>query len=100
MQGFNGCQNKVGPFCSRNHAELSTVAGGACDVPTDAVGNAGRDTPAVLEVIRLEDSDLDPALYDPDTGEYFQAPPAKPRLQRQAADAWMEGALRVQTAKG
>lgn len=24
-----------------NQAELSTAAGGACDVPTDAVGNSG-----------------------------------------------------------
>lgn len=42
---------------------------------------------------RVRDSDLDPALYDASTGEYFQRPPAPARHQRQAADAWVASAL-------
>lgn len=42
---------------------------------------------------RVRDSDLDPALYDASTGEYFQRPPAPARRQRLAADAWVIGAL-------
>lgn len=51
------------------------------------------DTEAVVEAVtRVHDSDLDPALYDSDTGEYFQRPPPA-RHQRQAADAWVSAAL-------
>ena len=46
-----------------------------------------------LETVRLRDSDLDPALYDPATGDYFRRPPAPARRQRQAADAWVMSAL-------
>lgn len=51
------------------------------------------DTEAIVEAeTRVRDSDLDPALYDPTTGEYFQRPPTT-RHQRQAADAWVSAAL-------
>ena len=46
-----------------------------------------------FETIRERDNDLDPALYDTTTGEYFQRPPAPARKQRQAADAWVAAAL-------
>ncbi len=72
--------------------ELSTVAGGACDVPTDAVGNSVSGAFTVPETIRVRENDLDPALYDPTTGEYFQRPPTT-RHQRQAADQWVSAAL-------
>ena len=48
--------------------------------------------PAFIESVRVRDNDLDPALYDPATGEYFQRPPA-PRQNRAAADNWVTQAL-------
>lgn len=36
---------------------------------------------------RVRDSDLDPALYDTSTGEYFKQPPPTPRRHKQACDA-------------
>lgn len=42
---------------------------------------------------RVRDDELDPALFDPDTGEYFQRPPIPVRHQRQAADDWVRAAL-------
>lgn len=49
-----------------------------------------------LETVRVRDSDLDPALYDPDSGDYFRRPPPAARRQRQAADAWVAAALVTQ----
>lgn len=46
-----------------------------------------------LEAVRVRDSDLDPALYDPTTGDCFKRPPAPDRNQRRAADAWAKSAL-------
>lgn len=46
-----------------------------------------------LETVRVRDSDLDPALYDPTTGECLTRPPPKARQQRQVADAWVVSAL-------
>ena len=46
-----------------------------------------------FETVRIKDDDLDPALYDPDSGEYFLRPPPPARNQRQAADAWVAAAL-------
>jgi Plasmid recombination enzyme len=48
---------------------------------------------ANLETVRIRDRDLDPALYDPDSGEYFRPPPPRAGLQRQTADAWVAAAL-------
>lgn len=50
-----------------------------------------------LETVRVRDCDLDPALYDSDSGEYFRQPPAPARHQRQAADAWVAAALTTKT---
>ena len=52
------------------------------------------DSEAIVQAeARVRDIDLDPALYDPDSGEYFQRPPPLARNQRQAADAWVAAAL-------
>jgi len=48
---------------------------------------------AIEAETRVRDSDLDPALFDPATGEYFKRPPAPARHQRQSADAWVSAAL-------
>lgn len=53
---------------------------------------------AQVETTRVRDSDHDPALYDPDTGEYFKRPPPAARHARQAADAWVKSALTTKTA--
>lgn len=45
------------------------------------------------DVVRVKDDDLDPALYDADTGEYFKPPPKPARLQKQAAEMWVSAAL-------
>ena len=50
-----------------------------------------------VQTTRVRDSDHDPALYDPDTGEFFKRPPAPARHQRQAADAWVRSALMTNT---
>ena len=54
---------------------------------------ASTTTRTVIETVRVRDSDLDPALYDPTTGEFYKRPPAPERHQRQAADAWVKAAL-------
>ena len=74
-------------------SELSTVAGGTYDVPTDAVDNSGSGASTVSETIRVRESELDPALYDPTTGEYFKPLPKPARRQKQAVDAWVKSAL-------
>lgn len=72
---------------------------------SDSVGKSATDSPVSTggkqpptaehfpESIRVRDSDLDPALYDPTTGEYFKPPPKPARQQKQAADAWVKSAL-------
>jgi hypothetical protein len=49
-----------------------------------------------LEVVRVRDSDLDPSLFDAETGEYFQRPPAPEYRQKQAAQDWVANALDAQ----
>ena len=45
------------------------------------------DPDGYIESVRVRDRDLDPALYDSETGEYFQRPPPAPRRHKQAVDA-------------
>ena len=52
-----------------------------------------------LDAVRVRDDDHDPALYDPDTGEYFNRPPAA-RRHRQAADGWVKSALMTKATTG
>ena len=46
-----------------------------------------------VETVRIRDSDLDPAMFDQSTGEYFRPPSAAKRLHRHAADAWVAAAV-------
>jgi len=46
----------------------------------------------VVETIRVRDRDLDPALFDSTTGEYFERPPPT-RNNRATANAWVMDAL-------
>jgi hypothetical protein len=45
--------------------------------------------PAFTESVRVRDSEMDTAMYDPDTGEYFQRLPPAFRLNRSVADDWV-----------
>lgn len=45
------------------------------------------------------DNDIDASLYDSETGEFRQRPPAPARHQRQAADAWVNSALAAMREK-
>jgi hypothetical protein len=44
------------------------------------------------QIDRVRDHDLDPTRFDPATGEYFAAPAAQARHQKQAADIWVKSA--------
>lgn len=46
------------------------------------------------ELVRVRESELDPTLFDPDTGEYFKPPP-KPESHQKQAVQWVEKALKV-----
>lgn len=48
--------------------------------------NITSDDSPIVETTRVRDSDLDPTLYDSDTGEYFQRPPPAPRRHQQAVN--------------
>lgn len=50
-------------------------------------------TESVRVRVRVRDSEIDAALYDTTTGEYFKRLPTLARHQRQAADAWVTAAL-------
>lgn len=64
--------------------------GVACDErTTDAMGNSVLPN----ETIRVRDCDLDPALFDPTTGEFMRPPLAPSRRNREAADDWVATAL-------
>lgn len=45
------------------------------------------------QIERVRDGDLDPAMYDPDTGEFCASPTAPARHQKRAADRWVKTAL-------
>lgn len=49
--------------------------------------------PMIHEVERVRDDDLDPSLFDPETGEFFKPKKKPERAARAAADAWVTAAL-------
>ncbi len=70
-----------------------SVGKSATDSPVSTGGKQSPTAENLPESIRVRDSDLDPALYDPTTVEYFKPPPKPARRQEQAADAWVKSAL-------
>lgn len=50
-------------------------------------------TPAAAETVRVREQELDPALYDPTTGEHLPGTSRPQRQQRADAQAWVERAL-------
>jgi hypothetical protein len=45
------------------------------------------------ELVRVRESELDPSLFNPETGEYFQRPPKPDLYQKRAAEHWVANAL-------
>lgn len=74
------------------HRNLSCV-GFTPKQPPPATPKAPAPDKPFPESVRVRDHDLDSALYDPITGEYFSAPPRPGRCNRGAADAWVAAAL-------
>ena len=52
---------------------------------------------APLDAVRVRDDDLDPALYDFETGTQFKRPLPAARQHRQSADGWVRLALTAKT---
>ena len=64
----------------------------AIDLPKPHIDDSQPDR-QFSETTRVRDDDHDSALYDLESGEYFQRPPATARRQQQASDAWVAAAL-------
>lgn len=47
----------------------------------------------VVDVVRVRDSELDPSMFDSETGEFYSPPPKNDSRQKQAAQ-WVEKALK------
>lgn len=81
------------PFCTAE--SLSAGFGDSVAQTPVAMAANTDDDPADHggQLERVRERDLDPAMYDPTTGEYFAAPKAPARTQKQAADRWVKTAL-------
>lgn len=53
--------------------------------------------PSFTESVRVREGEIDVALYDPTTGEFFNQPPRPVRHNRTAADSWVSAALTSRT---
>ncbi len=74
------------PFCTGESLQLASLPVTTQTTDDDLATNGGQ-----LE--RVRERDLDPAMYDPTTGEYFAVPKAPARKQKQAAERWVTTAL-------
>jgi hypothetical protein len=74
------------PFCTADSVQLASLQATAPATDDDPETDGGQ-------IERVHDHDLDPAMYDPNTGEYFLAPKAPARKQKHAADRWVSTAL-------
>ena len=83
--------NPIG-FASPGKRQTLCSVGFTSKPPSSHPANAPPAAPR-HETTRVHDCDLNPALYDPRTGDYFQPPPQPASRQRQAADAWVTAAL-------
>jgi len=89
-----GKANEANPIGFQASAKSRTL----CSVGFSPKPFQATTTPApvdlpVIEPVTVRESELDPALFDPVSGEFFR-PPAKPeRHQRQAADRWVSAVL-------
>jgi hypothetical protein len=62
--------------------------------PPKAPPPALKDTSNDDNIIRVRDSELDATSYDPDTGEFYRPPPARPSAKG-LADHWVKQELRL-----
>lgn len=79
------------PFCTGESGLPATVQ----STPMTLAASDTWHTDVVEDgqIERVRERDLDPALYDPTTGEYFAVQPAPAQRNRHAADAWVATAL-------
>lgn len=82
--------NPIG-FERQKKQSLSCV-GFAAKPPTPEAAIAA-DVLNHVETVRVRDCDLDPARFDPISGEHLAPAPAKVKQQRESADAWVAAAL-------
>lgn len=80
------------PFCTGESLQLVSVQPTATTPTTTAQTPVNDDDIDGGQIERVHDHDLDPTMYDPTTGEYFAAPTAPARHQKQAADRWVKTA--------
>jgi hypothetical protein len=80
------------PFCTGE--SLSAGLGDSvAETPTTAQTAVNDDGIDGGQIERVHDQDLDPASYNPDTGEFCAAPTAPARQQKRAADRWVASKL-------
>lgn len=81
------------PFCTADSLQLVSAPSTATTPTTTAQTPGNDDDIDGGQIVRVHDNDLNPALYDPTTGEFFAAPTAPARQQKKAADRWVKAAL-------
>jgi hypothetical protein len=79
------------PFCTGESLQLATVQPSATTAATLAQ-TAVNDIDGG-QIARVRERDLDPALYDPTTGEFCASPATKARQQKRSANCWVKTAL-------
>lgn len=77
-----------------NHLEMPSTAVSAVSADHSKGNDDDDEKSEQVDVVRVRESEIDASLYDPTTGEYFKPPPKPARRQKQAADAWVNAALR------
>lgn len=93
-------QEKEQTLCSVGFAEKTPLPAARLPLdspPPDTHSHAPKSD--ALESVRVRDRELDPAHFDPDSGEFFTPPPPPARHQKQAADEWVRQALTKQTPR-
>lgn len=81
------------PFCTADSLQFVSAPSTVATPPTTAQTAGNEDDIDGGEIERVHEHDLDPALYDPTTGEYSAATTAPARQKKWAADSWVKSAL-------
>jgi hypothetical protein len=80
--------NKTSPIGIQPPTEQQTL----CSVVFPQTNDHGQTETEQIQ--RVRDCDLDPSLYDSDTGEYAQTPVPPIKQRRAMADAWVNNSLK------